>query len=94
MVYHYERYRHEGTLRRPTKMSPRVPKSQHKVDNPYSITFLIKKPIIEGHVVWRGFKNGYQKDTCLKKNGPLVQNMITILDSIFNIIGWVGGGDL
>ena len=34
-----------------------------------------------------GFKNIYQKDMCSKKIGLRAQNMITILDSIINIIG-------
>ena len=38
-------------------------------------------------VVWCGFKNEYQKVIYLKELGLRVQNMITILDSIINIIG-------
>jgi hypothetical protein len=32
-------------------------------------------------------KNGHQKDMCLKGNGLHVQNMLTIVGSIVNIIG-------
>ena len=42
---------------------------QDKVDNPYSVTFLIRTPVIEWYVVWCGTKNGYQKGMCLKEVG-------------------------
>ena len=32
-----------------------------KVDDPYSVTILIKSTIIEWYVVWCGSKNGCQK---------------------------------
>jgi hypothetical protein len=44
-------------------------------------------PMFECYVIWCGSKNIYQKDMCLKVSGLCAQNMITILDSIINIIG-------
>ena len=62
-----------------------------KVDNPYSVAFLIRAPIFEWYVVWCGSKNGYQKGImCLKGIGLCVKNLITILGSTYNIMG----GDL
>ena len=51
-----------------------------KVDNPYSVTCLIRTLIFELYVVWCASKNGYQKDMCLKEIGLHAQNMISILD--------------
>jgi len=42
---------------------------------------------LSGYVVWRGLKNGYQKDTCLKEIGLCALNMTTILSSIVNTTG-------
>jgi hypothetical protein len=38
------------------------------------------------YVVRCGFKHWHQKDMCLKKIGLCVQDMLTILSSIVNII--------
>ena len=42
--------------------------------------------IFEWYVVRCGFKNGCWKDLCLKVIGLCVQNMMTILDSMINIV--------
>lgn len=47
-----------------------------KVDNLYLVTFAIRTPIFEWHLVWGGSENGCQKDRCLKEIGPRAQNMI------------------
>ena len=41
-----------------------------------------------------GSKNGYQKDIFLKRIGLRAQNRMTVLNSIVNIIGCGGGGDV
>ena len=51
----------------------------YKVNNPYSVTFLIGTPILEWCVVWCGSKNGYQNHRA--------ENMIIILGSLVNILG-------
>lgn len=38
-----------------------------KIDIPYSLTFLTKTLVLEWYVIWRGFKNKNQKDTCLRR---------------------------
>ena len=38
----------------------------NKVDNPYSVTFLIRTPIFEWYVVRFASKNGYQKDVFVR----------------------------
>ena len=58
-----------------------------KVDNPYVVAFLIRTPIFEWYGVWCGSETGYQKAMCLKEIGLRAPDMMTILDSIFNIIG-------
>jgi hypothetical protein len=58
-----------------------------KVDVPNSVTCLIRTSIFECYVVWYGFKSGYRKDLYMRKIGPLLKKMITILGSIVNIIG-------
>ena len=55
-----------------------------KVDSPYSTTLLTLTPIFERYVVLWGSKTGYQKDMRLR-----VQNMITVVGSLGNIIGGV-----
>jgi hypothetical protein len=60
------------------------------VDNPYSITFLVRTPIFEWYVVWYGFKNKCQIDCVIKKLDKCAQYVMTILDSIANI----NSGDL
>ena len=42
-------------------------KCVYKVDDPYSVTFLIRTPIFESYVVCWGSKNGYQKDMNLRE---------------------------
>ena len=50
---------------------------------PTSVFYLEETFIFE----WRGSKNEYQKDMCLKEIGLYVQNMMTILSILVNIIG-------
>ena len=57
---------------------------------PMSITYFYRTLVFEWYVIWRGLKNKYKKDMCLKEIGLCAQNMITILSSTINIIG----GDL
>ena len=40
-----------------------------------------------GYVVRYGLKKGNQRDMCLKEIGLYAQGMVTILGSIFNLIG-------
>jgi hypothetical protein len=61
--------------------------SHIKVSRPYSVTHLKCSPIFECSV---GSKNGSQKYTCLQEIGLRAQNVLTIIDSIVNLIG----GDL
>ena len=42
-------------------------------------------------MVWHGSKNIYRKDMCSKEIGLHVQNMISILNPIVNVIG---GGEV
>ena len=56
-----------------------------KVDNFYSI-FLTRPCIFDCYVIWCGSKIEYKKIKCLKEIGLCAQNMITILDTIFNIM--------
>ena len=61
---------------------------RHEVDVSYSVIYLNQTPIFEWRVFWRGSKNGYHIGlTCLKAIQLLVQNMMIIIGSIFNIIG-------
>ena len=64
-----------------------------KVDNRYSVTFLVRKPIFESHVDRCTSKNKYQKGMYLTNIELCAQNLITLLDSTINIIRG-GGGDL
>ena len=63
-----------------------------EIVNPYSVTFLIRTPILKWYVVCCGSKNIYQKDMCLKEIGLHAQNITTILVSIVNIKAGGGGG--
>ena len=56
------------------------------IDMHNSVTHLNRTLIFEWHVLWCGFKKGYEKDMCLKEIGPCVQIMITILSSMMNLI--------
>ena len=58
-----------------------------KIDNPYLVTFLSRRPMYKRYAVWCGSENGYKKDTCSKGIGQCAQNMAIILGSIVNIIG-------
>ena len=58
--------------------------SHIKVSRPYSVTHLKYSPIFECSV---GSKNGSQKYTCLQEIGLCAQNVLTIIDSIVNLIG-------
>jgi hypothetical protein len=67
--------------------SPHVAKT-YNVDVPKSNTTIFWTPILEWYVVKCGFKNGHQRDMCLKEiQGLHAQNMIIILRSIVNMIG-------
>ena len=57
-----------------------------KVDVPNLVTYLDSTSIFEWHVVRCDSKNGHQKNMCPKYIILHVQNMITILSSIVNII--------
>ena len=62
----------------------------HMVDNPYSIIFLNWTPIVKQYVVSCCSKGKFEKtnkNTCSKEIGVHVQNMITILDVILNMVG-------
>jgi hypothetical protein len=52
--------------------------------------FFNRTAIFEWCVIMHVSTNGHHNDTCLKEIGLHAQNMITILDSIGNVIG----GDL
>lgn len=60
-----------------------------QVDNLYSahlyFTFLLLGRLCL--MVWRSFRNGYQKNMSLKEIGLYAQNMISIPPSKVNIIG-------
>ena len=61
---------------------------RHEVDMSFSVIYLNQTLKFEWHVFWRGSKNGYHIGlTCLKVAQLLVQNMMIIIGSIFNIIG-------
>ena len=64
------------------------PGGRAKVDVPNSVSDLNQTPTVEWYVVRCGSLERYQKDMCLKETGLHAQNMITILGSIVNIIGW------
>ena len=59
----------------------------HKVDMPNSITSLDQTPMFESYVNKCDSNNGYQNGVCLREIGPHAQNMLSIIGSIFNIIG-------
>ena len=58
-----------------------------KLDVPNLVTDLNHAPMFEWYVVWCGFKNEYRKGTCARKIGLRVQNMITILGLVINVVG-------
>ena len=66
---------------------------QTKVNRPNSVTDLDREPIFEWYAVRCGFKNGAQKYICLNDIGLHVQNMITILGLIVNIILFLFWGE-
>ena len=52
------------------------------IDMPKSITnYLNQTPIFEWYVIRCGFRNGYQRDMCIKEINPCAQFIITILGS-------------
>lgn len=55
------------------------------VDNPYSLTFLIRTPIFEWCAVWRGSKNRCQTDMCFEEIKLRAQIITPILDSTISI---------
>ena len=55
---------------------------------PNLVLSLIQSPIFEWCVVWCGVKNGHPKGIMyLEEIGLFAQNMITILNSMVNLIG-------
>ena len=58
-----------------------------KVDNPYLIILLVGTPIFERYAVWCVSKDRDHRDVCSKEIGLCAQIMISVLDSIINIIG-------
>ena len=58
-----------------------------KLSGPTPVTYLERTPIFEWCMVRCGSNNRHQKDMCLKEFGMHVQNLLTILDLIVNIIG-------
>ena len=57
-----------------------------KLDVPTSVTQLNRTPISEWYVVRCGSNNGYLRDMCSKDIGLRVQNVMTVLSLIVNII--------
>lgn len=57
-----------------------------KVDDPLSITFLLRTPLFGWYMVWCGSMNGVPKEMRAKYIGLRAQHMITISHSIVNII--------
>ena len=51
------------------------------------INHLNSTTLSEWYVLWCGFKNGHQKDTCFKEIGLHAQNMITISGTVVNLMG-------
>lgn len=51
------------------------------------VTCLNRSPLIRWYVVRFGYKNGHQKDMCVKEIGFRVYNMSTIVGSVVNMIG-------
>ena len=64
---------------------------RRKGDMPNSNIAIMWTPIFEWYVVMCGSKNRHPKDTCLKEIGLCVQNELTILGLVVNIIWGLGG---
>lgn len=58
-----------------------------KVDVPNSITHLTRTPVLKWYVVWCSYKNGHQKDVCLKECRLGGKFMMIILGSGVTITG-------
>ena len=58
----------------------------YKVDVPKLNTTIISAPIFEWYVLMRISKKWYQKDMHIKEIGLHALNILTILDSIVNVI--------
>ena len=58
-----------------------------KVDIPYLVTYFMYAPKFEWYMGWFGSKTTHQKKHVLKEIRLRVQNMITILGMIVNMIG-------
>ena len=71
---------------KPFDQRPSTAFSLHKVDNPYSVTFLIETPTFEWYVVWCSAKNAYEKDMRSTEIGLHAHNLISILGSTVNIM--------
>jgi hypothetical protein len=52
----------------------------------YLVNFLNMTPIFEWHMVWCGPKNGHHTNICVKEIEQHAQNMITVLNTIVNIM--------
>ena len=61
--------------------------NKHKVNVPNLVPYLHWTPIVKSHAIRCGFKNGYQKGTCLKEIGLRAPTFETNLGSSVNIIG-------
>jgi hypothetical protein len=59
----------------------------HKVDNPYLITFLLRKLIFDSDLCFGVAPRMDIKKTCLQEIGLRAQNMITFLGSVVNLFG-------
>lgn len=53
------------------------------------IPYLDRTPAFEWYVVRHVSKNGCHKDMCLREIALCAQNMVSVLISIVDIIGWV-----
>lgn len=58
----------------------------NKADMPYSVTSLDRTTIFDRYAVMCGSNNAYQKHMQSNKIGPRAQNIITILNSMVNMI--------
>ena len=59
----------------------------HKVDNPYLITFLLKKIIFDSDLWFGVAPRTDTKNTCLQEIGLHAHDMITFLGLVVNMFG-------
>ena len=74
------------------KFQVRTLDSRCKVDMLECNTTIIRAPIFDWYVVMCGSKTWHQKDMCLKRDLSMCSNMVSILCSMFNMIGGGEGG--